>query len=65
MNLKNAREGPFQQPWDPKDPNPQIAVGILAPIPVGQASRDISPYLCRDMSGNGWERTRPLPGDSS
>jgi len=52
------RQGPFLPgPWDPK----QIAVNLPAPLPIGQASRDISPYGCRDMSGNGWEWTRLPP----
>jgi serine/threonine protein kinase len=63
FNLKKG-PGPFQGPWDPKDPS-QIAVAVKAPMPVGQASRDISPYGCRDMSGNGWEWTRPLDASAS
>jgi serine/threonine protein kinase len=63
MNLANGPPGPFREPWDPKD-RTEIAVGVPAPIAVRMASRDISPYGCRDMSGNGWEWTRPDPGAS-
>ena len=41
---------------------PEVAVKLkeppAAPLPVGVATRDISPYSCRDMSGNGLEWTR-------
>jgi serine/threonine-protein kinase len=58
-NQKPRRAAPF--PGDPDDPV-GIAVGLPDPLPVGAAHRDISPYGCRDMSGNGWERTRLKPG---
>jgi serine/threonine-protein kinase len=59
-----ARPGPFEPPpWEPSDVTP-VAVGLLAPLAVGVASRDKSPYGCRDMSGNGWEWTRRSDGDA-
>jgi serine/threonine protein kinase len=63
-NLQNAPSGPFQEPWDAKAPD-QVAVGLdrRAPLAVGLATHDISPYGCRDMAGNGWEWTRPGPDD--
>jgi formylglycine-generating enzyme required for sulfatase activity len=63
-NLPDAPIGPYQGPWNPRDPD-QIAVGLdrRESMPVGQATHDVSPYGCRDMSGNGWEWTRPRPGD--
>jgi formylglycine-generating enzyme required for sulfatase activity len=56
--LKNPRAGPGLPP-EPNKPTPRFAVGLARPIPVGVASGDISPYGCRDMSGNGFEWTRP------
>jgi formylglycine-generating enzyme required for sulfatase activity len=62
---KNPRPGPFVPPWNPEDKN-QIAVNRQAdgPMPVGRATKDISPFGCRDMSGNGleWTRTFKLRG---
>jgi serine/threonine protein kinase len=56
-NLVNPRSGPFER-WDPSDSN-QVAVGLEAPVPVDRpGNRDVSPYGCRDMSGNGWEWIR-------
>jgi hypothetical protein len=61
LNRKDGRTGPFLEPWDPRDPG-QIAVRRDTPLPVGQATRDVSSSGCRDMSGNGWEWTRlPSP----
>jgi hypothetical protein len=61
LHRKDGRAGPFREPWDPRDPG-QIAVGRNGPLPVGQATHDVSPSGCRDMSGNGWEWTRlPSP----
>lgn len=55
------REGPYAADWDPTD-NTQIAVNREqeGPLPVGTASKDRSPFGCRDMAGNGWEWTRNL-----
>jgi formylglycine-generating enzyme required for sulfatase activity len=41
-----------------------VAVDRLkeGPLPVGQASADISPFGCHDMSGNGMEWTRDIYG---
>jgi formylglycine-generating enzyme required for sulfatase activity len=63
-NLVNAGVGPYEGPWNPEDPK-QVAVGVnrREPMPVGHATQDRSPYGCQDMSGNGWEWTRPRPGD--
>jgi formylglycine-generating enzyme required for sulfatase activity len=63
MNRKDRRLGPFQGTDDPKK-GTAIAVGLEAPRPVGSAEKDISPYGCRDMSGNGWEWTRLPPGET-
>src|SRR5262249_4060080 len=62
---KPFRASPFEGTWDAKDkllngkPD-QIAVGLVKPMPVGQAAGDLSPVGCRDMSGNGREWTRIL-----
>jgi serine/threonine protein kinase len=58
------RPGPFEGEWDEKD-NTKIGVhrAGLGPLPVGTATQDISPFGCRDMSGNGWEWTRSMIGD--
>jgi serine/threonine protein kinase len=62
--LKDRRPGPFQSKpgsaQGKKHPEwPEIAVGAKnQPLPVGKASRDISPFGCTDMSGNGEEWTR-------
>lgn len=55
------RDGPYVADWDPTD-NTQIAVNREkeGPLPVGTASKDRSPFGCRDMAGNGWEWTRNL-----
>ena len=63
MNRKDRRSGPFQGTGELKK-GKGIAVGLEAPRPVGSADRDISPYGCRDMSGNGWEWIRPAPGET-
>jgi formylglycine-generating enzyme required for sulfatase activity len=52
------REGPFKGQWD-APPRPDVAVGGLrGPRPVGDARDDVSPFGCRDLSGNGLEWTR-------
>lgn len=58
-----AGDGPFRP--DPNHPHGDwsgIAVGDRDdPLPVGTAGRDVSPYGCRDMAGNGLEWTRLPP----
>jgi formylglycine-generating enzyme required for sulfatase activity len=56
-----GRFGPFEGAWDPRDPG-RIAVGREkeGPLPVGRATRDVGPFGCRDMAGNGLEWTRDL-----
>ncbi|MCS6853058.1 MAG: bifunctional serine/threonine-protein kinase/formylglycine-generating enzyme family protein [Gemmataceae bacterium] len=57
-----GKRGPFrgEAPWNPKADPPEVAIGRGAegPLPVGTATRDISPFGCRDMAGNGTEWTR-------
>ncbi len=55
----SGRSGPFDPTWRPGDKT-RIAVDREAegPLPVGTAPMDISPFLCRDMAGNGFEWTR-------
>src|SRR5262249_34088687 len=52
----DGAEAPFR---DPKKPlaTGDVAVGRPAdgPMPVGTAARDVSPFGCRDMAGNGKE----------
>jgi hypothetical protein len=60
----NHPEGPFKGPWtleEDKDKD-QIAIDReeKGPLEVGKASKDISPFGCRDMAGNGREWTRDL-----
>jgi serine/threonine protein kinase len=60
-HFKNGenRDGPYEGVWKrgqnggPK----KIAIDLKAPMPVGTALRDESPYGCWDMSGNGLEWT--------
>ena len=49
-------DGPYKGKWT-KGSKLQIAVGGSAPLPVGEAADDESPYGCRDMAGNGQEWT--------
>jgi serine/threonine protein kinase len=58
-----GQEGPFagEGPFDPKKDNPpEVAIGRAnkGPIDVGTATRDVSVFGCRDMTGNGEEWTR-------
>ncbi|HVK15008.1 MAG TPA: hypothetical protein VM597_40085, partial [Gemmataceae bacterium] len=40
-------------------------VGLPGPLPVGIASRDESPFGCRDMAANGYEWTRSVEGSAN
>jgi serine/threonine protein kinase len=53
--------GPFLRGWSPSAMD-QIAIHREkeGPLPVGTATKDLSRFGCRDMSGNGMEWTRPL-----
>jgi serine/threonine protein kinase len=55
------RPGPFEPDW-PSDDKSGIAIdrSQQGPLVIGDAKKDISPFGCRDMSGNGWEWTRNL-----
>ncbi len=66
-NGKDVRIWPFQEAVDLDSSwKLGVAVGMLRePLDVGTASLDISPYKCRDMSGNGVEWTRPKSGEYS
>jgi hypothetical protein len=55
---KGRGAGPFLPDW--KEPGKGIAIDRMAPLPVGEAKGDRSPYGCRDMAGNGTEWTRTL-----
>jgi serine/threonine protein kinase len=60
------RIGPFEGTWEKNVNPPSIAVGDLkAPLEIGAASADKSPFGCQDMSGNGREWTRNLTGSGS
>jgi len=52
-----GQQGPFEGKWG-KALEGKIAVGRTEPMKVGEAEKDVSPYQCRDMSGNGQEWTR-------
>jgi formylglycine-generating enzyme required for sulfatase activity len=54
-------EGPFIGLWNNLDSS-GIAVnrGNKGPMPCGSSTRDVSPFGCRDMAGNGREWTRNL-----
>jgi formylglycine-generating enzyme required for sulfatase activity len=59
------RRKPFPGEYDPKDPaGPVVGGRSGAPRPVNRFTRDISARGCRDMSGNGLEWTRLLPGET-
>jgi serine/threonine protein kinase len=65
-NGKDGRIWPFQEEGADLKDWTGIAVGFNhKPQDVGTASRDISPYNCRDMSGNGAEWTRLKGGEST
>ena len=62
----NGFKAPYRDDDDPDKPilDGQIAIAgknkIGLPMAVGTATRDISPFECLDMSGNGEEWTRSL-----
>jgi serine/threonine protein kinase len=66
--LNDGRTGPYKESREPGDPPqapefPEIAVSrpgkpLNEAVFVGAATRDVSPFGCRDMSGNGQEWTR-------
>ncbi len=66
-NGQDGRTWPFQEGAElDKNWTTGVAAGRLSqPLEVGTASLDISPYKCRDMSGNGNEWTRPKSGEYS
>jgi hypothetical protein len=55
---KGGAVGPFRGVWN-SGPRPKIAIDSAGAgtAPVGSADDDISPFLCRDMAGNGAEWT--------
>jgi Protein kinase domain/Sulfatase-modifying factor enzyme 1 len=55
---KSGAVGPFRGDWT-GSPRPKIAVdpGGAGTSPVGERDDDVSPFLCRDMAGNGAEWT--------
>jgi serine/threonine protein kinase len=61
LNLETGLVGPFRMPWN-ADSKEEIAINRTdeGPLPVGTASKDISPTGCKDMAGNGFELTRTL-----
>jgi hypothetical protein len=56
-----AGVGPYLGPWFRDNPT-AVAVNRAGhgPLPVGRADRDVSPFGCRDMAGNGREWTCDL-----
>src|SRR5262249_22600470 len=61
-----GRTGPFQGSWSPGDKT-GVAIGrgpTEGPLPVGTATRDLSPFGCRDLAGHGaeWTRNIETPG---
>src|SRR4029079_17086778 len=55
---KGGAVGPFHGVWN-SGPRPKIAIDSAGAgtAPVGSSDDDISPFLCRDMAGNGAEWT--------
>ena len=60
----NHPPGPYQTPWSLEDDKnkDQIAIerGDIGPLEAGKATKDVSPFGCRDMAANGREWTRDL-----
>jgi serine/threonine protein kinase len=59
---RGERVGPFEGPASPIGKT-EIALNRTedeGPLPVGTATKDIGPFDCRDMAGNGLEWTRSL-----
>ena len=54
--------GPIQGPTDAIPTSEEVAYNRLerGPLPVGKATRDVSPWGCRDMAANGLEWTRNI-----
>jgi formylglycine-generating enzyme required for sulfatase activity len=54
--------GPIQGPIDAIPTKEEVAYDRLemGPLPVGKATRDVSPWGCRDMAANGLEWTRNI-----
>ena len=54
-------EGPFKGPWSLEEDKDRTQVAVnrdqAGPLPVGQASKDVSVFGVRDMAGNGREWT--------
>jgi formylglycine-generating enzyme required for sulfatase activity len=61
LHLESDSPGPYLASWDSSSKT-EIAVNRLleGPLPVGTASKDVSPSGCRDMAGNGFEWTRTV-----
>jgi hypothetical protein len=57
----NDSPGPYVATWESTSKT-EIAVNrrLEGPLPVGTATKDVSPSGCRDMAGNGYEWTRTL-----
>jgi hypothetical protein len=53
-------EGPFKGPWNKGEKEIAVNRPEQGPIPAGAAAKDISPFGCRDMAGNGREWTRDI-----
>jgi formylglycine-generating enzyme required for sulfatase activity len=59
----NPLPGPYDPNWDPAKDKDRTQIALnrpQGPLPVGTASKDRSPFGCRDMAGNGFEWTRNL-----
>jgi len=58
---KSGAVGPFRGDWN-RSPRPKIAIDPdgAGTLPVGACDDDISPFMCRDMAGNGAEWTRQV-----